>query len=255
MDAGKQSLEHTILDAARALLAEGRGALTMQRLAEQTGLSRATLYRCVGSKAQLLARLAETEGRELAAASPRERILQAARRVFGREGIAAATMEQIAQEAGVGVATVYRLFGSKEGLLHAFAVEVVPRTAVREQALHPTENVAQDLEAIVHLMLGFFYEHRDVVRMALLGMEAERRYLQGLRQDTNTTLDYLAAYFHQQMSAGRLKAVARPKDLALALIGMVLAFAVVGPLHYGTAPESIEGTARLIVTLLLESLT
>jgi AcrR family transcriptional regulator len=253
MGAVKQDLD-TILEVAQALAAEGPGALTMRRLAEQTGLSRATLYRQVGNKAQLLARLAEAEGREFIAASPRERILHAARRVFGREGIAAATVEQIAQEAGVGVATVYRLFGSKEGLLRVFAEEVVPRAAVRERTMHPTENLTQDLEAIVRVMLAFFYENRDMVRMALLGNEAERRYLQGLRQDTNTTLDYLAAYFHQQMDAGRLKAVARPQDLALALIGMVLAFAVIGPLHYGTAPESIEAIARLIVTLLLENL-
>ncbi len=226
-------------------------------MAERTGLSRATLYRQVGNKAQLLTRLAQTqaEGEELPVGPTRERILRAARRVFGRRGIAAATVEQIAQEAGVGVATVYRLFGSKEGLLRAFADEVVPRAALRERALHPTEDVAQDLEAIVRLMLTFFYEHRDVVRMALLGTEAERRYLQGLRQDTNTTLDYLAAYFQQQMDAGRLKTVASPQDLALALIGLVLAFAVIGPLHYGIAPEPIEGTTRLIVALLLENLT
>lgn len=248
---GEPDLTRKILDTARELLAEGPSALSMERLAERTGLSRATLYRHVGSKAQLLARLAREGDPDLAPLETRERVLQAARRVLGREGIAAATMEHIAAEAGVGVATVYRLFGSKEELLRAFSEEAVPRAEVQRLALHPTEDVAADLEAIVRVLLGFFYENRDVVRMALLGNEAERRYLRRLRQDAHTSLDYLAAYLRSQIDAGRLKAPGRPEDLALALIGMVLAFAVVGPLHYRTEPGSLEQTARFLVRVFL----
>lgn len=226
----------------------------MERLAERTGLSRASLYRYIGNKAQLLDRLAREGCAAFGSLATRERILQGARKVFGREGLAAATMEQIAREAGVGVATVYRLFGSKEGLLQAFSDEMIPRSMVQELAIHPTENVTRDLEAIVRVILGFFYENRDVVRLALLGNEAERQYLRRLRGRSDTARDYLAEYLRRQIEAGRLKETGPPEDLALALIGMVLAFAVVGPLHYHTEPGSLEQTARFLVTVFLDDL-
>jgi AcrR family transcriptional regulator len=47
-----------------------------------------------------------------------ERIIDAAQRVFARAG-SAAVMEDVAAEAGVGVATVYRRFPTKEVLLRA----------------------------------------------------------------------------------------------------------------------------------------
>src|SRR5437763_15977452 len=56
--------------------------------------------------------------REQAAATRRE-ILDAAQRLFERQGYAATTMEAIAAEAGVALKTVYVAFETKSGLLRA----------------------------------------------------------------------------------------------------------------------------------------
>lgn len=48
-----------------------------------------------------------------------KRILEAAERLFGTYGVGPTNMEQIAAEAGVGVATVYKYFGRKRGILEA----------------------------------------------------------------------------------------------------------------------------------------
>jgi AcrR family transcriptional regulator len=56
--------------------------------------------------------------REQAAATRRE-ILEAAQRLFEREGYAATTMAAIASEAGVSLKTVYVVFETKSGLLRA----------------------------------------------------------------------------------------------------------------------------------------
>src|SRR5215467_1171653 len=56
--------------------------------------------------------------REQAAATRRE-ILEAARRLFERQGYAATTMAAIAAEAGVALKTVYVAFETKSGVLRA----------------------------------------------------------------------------------------------------------------------------------------
>ena len=57
--------------------------------------------------------------RDEAAGRSRRRVLEAAASLFGKRGIDGVTMAQIAARAKVSVPTVYALFKSKEGLLHA----------------------------------------------------------------------------------------------------------------------------------------
>jgi AcrR family transcriptional regulator len=61
----------------------------------------------------------ESPRRREQAAETRERILDAARRLFEANGYAATSMNAIAAEAGVALKTVYVAFESKSGLLHA----------------------------------------------------------------------------------------------------------------------------------------
>jgi AcrR family transcriptional regulator len=81
--------------------------------------------------------------RQEQAAATRRSVLEAARRLFERDGYAATTMEAIATEAGVALKTVYVIFVTKSGLLRALwdvllkgdddaaavATRVVPRGA------------------------------------------------------------------------------------------------------------------------------
>lgn len=57
--------------------------------------------------------------REEGAAANRERVLEAARGLFSRRGIDAVTIAELAERARVSVSTVYSVFKSKEGVLHA----------------------------------------------------------------------------------------------------------------------------------------
>jgi AcrR family transcriptional regulator len=55
-----------------------------------------------------------------AAATTREQILDVARELFYWEGIRATGVDRVASEAGVAPTTLYRLFGSKDGLVSAY---------------------------------------------------------------------------------------------------------------------------------------
>src|SRR6266508_2781648 len=57
--------------------------------------------------------------RQEQAAATRSAIVEAARRLFERQGYAATTMEAIASEAGVALKTVYVVFATKSGVLRA----------------------------------------------------------------------------------------------------------------------------------------
>jgi AcrR family transcriptional regulator len=71
------------------------------------------------SKAVKGTRRYESVLRREQAASTRRRILEAARRLFERDGYAATTMAAIAEEARVSLKTVYLVFGTKNGTLRA----------------------------------------------------------------------------------------------------------------------------------------
>jgi len=53
------------------------------------------------------------------AARNRERLLEAAKRVFGRDDGAHSSLEAVAREAGVGIGTLYRHFPTRESLFEA----------------------------------------------------------------------------------------------------------------------------------------
>jgi AcrR family transcriptional regulator len=105
-----------IAAAARALFAE-RGsadAVVLDEVAARAGTTKATIYRHFADKAALMAAV----GAPLEEVSGgRGRILEAATRVIPRHGLAGATMERIAEEAGVSPPTLYWHFKSKDDLL------------------------------------------------------------------------------------------------------------------------------------------
>jgi AcrR family transcriptional regulator len=243
-----------IFQAASDLLHQFGDSFTIDQLVDKANVPRATIYRRMGSKEALLQRLAQEQGvvRDHQG-DVRTRILRAARQVFGRLGPVHATIEQVADEARVGVATVYRHFGDKDRLVWAFMAELSLRPVVRD-LVHPTEDVAADLRMLTTSLLPFFYEYRDILRFILTGNQAERAYIEHLRTGSDRTLDQLASYFATQIEAGHLPTTQRPQELALAYMGLLLAFAVIGPTHYGTTLEEPERISDLIVGLFVGGL-
>lgn len=247
-------IDQRIFQAASDLLRRFGDGFTIDQLVDKANVPRATIYRRVGSKEALLQRLAQEQGVVLDQKRDiRTRILHAARQVFGQYGPVHATIEQIANEAEVGVATVYRHFGDKERLIWAFVSELSLRPFVRDLGV-PTEDVAADLKLLTRTLLPFFYEYRDILRFILTGNQAERAYIEHLRTGSDRTLDQLATYFAAQLEAGRLPATQRPQELALAYMGLLLAFAVIGPTHYDTTLEDPERISDLIVRIFVGGL-
>src|SRR6202022_360847 len=114
-----------ILAKARDLLAKG-GSPTVAQLAAAAGVSRATFYRNFETREALL------EALDLhPEPGARERILDVALKLVGAHGLNALSMDDLATQAEVSRATLYRLFPGKAALfislVHAFS-PLVPVT-------------------------------------------------------------------------------------------------------------------------------
>jgi|SRR5579884_2889603 len=86
--------------------------------------------------------------REGQANSTRRRILAAGEALFAERGFASATMEGIARQAGVSLATVYLYFPGKAAVLAALADEIVAAADLS------VEHVEQELDPIEQLQIG-----------------------------------------------------------------------------------------------------
>ena len=99
-----------ILGKARDLLAKGDSP-TVAQLAAAAGVSRATFYRAFETRDALL------EALDLPAEpGARERILDVALKLVGAHGLTALSMEDLATQAGVSRATLYRYLDAEQRL-------------------------------------------------------------------------------------------------------------------------------------------
>lgn len=246
---------HHLLDATERLLRSEKGAnFTLEDLAAETNLSRATLYRRIGSKEALLKRLAEERGLEISdldRPDTHTRILQAARVVFGQYGLAAATLEQVAQAADVGIATIYRRFGDKKGLIQAFADEYTPQRIIYKLTEQPNGSLEDELRQIALQMLHFLVENRDMIRLGF-GNDDEYEQISGrFRNAPERTLNRLTSYFTAKINSGII-AAQDPQQLALTFSGMLLAFGFLGPVYYRLPTTEPEAAATFIVETFLQ---
>jgi len=237
--------------ATRIVSDQGPDGLTMARLARATGLSRATLYRQSGGREAVLDALAAAGADVGDRTDTRARILLGAREVFGRVGFEAAAIEDIAMTAKVGVATVYRYFGDKDGLVAAFLDELAPRRAVREARGTLSADVRRDLERLAERMLVGMRDDAALVRLLILETLRGGQLLPRVRAKSPTRMvTAVASILREHCAAGRLRDV-DPRLLAQAFGGMVLAFGVVAPILRGEPASDPAETARALTDLFL----
>ncbi len=233
--------------AARRLARTGGAAFTMGEVAARAGLSRATLYRSFASRSVLLQAL-RREGVAVAEVpDPESRTIDAVERVLLRGGFEAFTMEAVATEAGVSLATLYRCFGDRVGLLRAFAQRRSRRAAVRAHLELPIASEA-DLEAALvaftETALGALEEGRALFRLVFAAPDEIRDVLRRVRDAPRGTVAALARFLAAEMEAGRL----RRDDagtLAAAYMGQLVSFAVLFP----GSGEAVPARPQLARTL------
>lgn len=104
------------------------------------------------------------------AARNRQLILGAAGRLFAERGVAAVSMDAVAEAAGVGKGTLFRRFGDKAGLAVALLDkrerQLQQRILAGRPPLGPGAQPGERLRAFVRAYTEFLLAHLDLVRMS-----------------------------------------------------------------------------------------
>jgi AcrR family transcriptional regulator len=156
------------------------------------------------------------------AARNRQRVLDAAVELFADHGVEA-PIPDIARRAGVGVATVYRNFPSKQALLSALMERRVLGLEQRVRAALASD--ADPWEAFTDLL-------REAAR-AQAGDSAFRQYMTTVTlcppvtQARERLLDACGELMRRAQTAGQLRADVAPEDVPVLLIG--LSWSLCGP--------------------------
>src|ERR1700678_4412924 len=154
----------------------------------------------------------------------RERILEVAKEVFTRDG-AAASLDDIARQTGIGPGTLYRHFPTREALIEAVYRSEVEKLAAAEQRFAAT---MPPLEALRAWML-LFIEHVSEKRLIIPAMDTVAggvaRLLEGSRPLIHTAF---VASVKRAMASGDLRADTNPDDFVRALVGVFHPMALPG---------------------------
>lgn len=138
-------------------------------------------------------------------------IAQAAKTVFAERGYTRATLEDIAQRAGMSKATIYIYYKNKDDLfLHVVEELVNATTAATAQAATMTKAPLEKLARIVRDKMTFYEQERDFFRIYLnekQGLEVAPKdpHKRALRDMYLQEVQVLDRVLHEGMEAGVLR--------------------------------------------------
>jgi TetR/AcrR family fatty acid metabolism transcriptional regulator len=151
----------------------------------------------------------------------RERILDAAVRIFARKGFYATRVSEVAKAAGVADGTIYLYFKSKDALLVSLFEHRVERLLTfladeLPQAASPSEK----LKRIIEIQLGLFEGERDLAEVITVTLRQSTKLMKEYAAPKfSAYLDAIANVITQGQATGELRRDVSPHLAARAIFG------------------------------------
>jgi AcrR family transcriptional regulator len=177
-------------------------------------------------------------------------ILDAARKVFLEKGMAAARMQEIADEAGINKALLHYYFRSKEKLFDRIFSEVIEKISGGLQFIFEQDmSILERLKAIVDVYIDVLLENRYLPLFVLNELNHNpERFSELVKQHIAVHMQEFFAQFQREVDEGRIKAI-HPLHLLFNVLGLIIfPFATI-PLISRIADEEYK---PLLDTLLQE---
>ena len=222
----------------------------MAEFAAAAGISRASFYRAFESREALLEALdVQPEP------GARERILDAALKLIGAHGLAALSMDDLAVQAEVSRATLYRLFPGKSALftclVHAYSpLDPVTRLLSTMHGEPPEVLMPEIARTVYRVFYGAGENRLGVLRALFFEMSAlAPDTAEAAQEAIRTMVASLAIYIMGHMQAGRLRMM-HPVLALQALVGPIFFHLLTRPLAERMLGLDIDGEKA--VTILAE---
>ena len=183
----------------------------------------------------------------------RDRLLEAACKVFAREGLDGATTRAIAREAGVNEVTLFRNFGSKEKLLAEVVGQRFPNSCHLPQ-LSDSGDLETDLLSYAQLYETTLAENLPLIRTLIgagqhLDSSQERQVFMGIFLPLKQALIGL---LNRAAQDGRISPAAEPAMLADLFHGMFFTQVLRRANPYSCPEYNLNDYRRLAVHVLLQ---
>jgi AcrR family transcriptional regulator len=167
----------------------------------------------------------------------RERILEVAKEVFTRDG-AAASLDDIARRSGIGNATLYRHFPTRDDLIEAVYRNEVEKLAAAEQRFAATMPPLEALRAWMLLFIDHIAGKMLIVPVMNTIAGGPLRLMEGSRSRIHIAF---VASVKRAIASGDLRSDTDPNDFVRALVGI----------FHTTALPGWEPSARRLVDILI----
>jgi AcrR family transcriptional regulator len=155
----------------------------------------------------------------------RNRIIEAASKLFSEKGYAGSTTRAIAEKAGVNEVTLFRHFGSKENLAREIMNQFGGLAIAENFESHLSGNYRQDLYLIGGMMLKVMTERNDAMRMAICESGNFPEFREIVAENPRQLRQMLARYFQTLMEKKEIRE-GHPELLAQAFLGMFFSYTV-----------------------------
>lgn len=177
-------------------------------------------------------------------------ILEAAMKVIGRKGVAAASMQEIADEAGISKGTIYTYFQNQQELLERTAEFLFAGLRDRVFAAFDAEGpFAGRLRSMLQIQFEYFHEHKDFLR-AYGAMTADEEKCGRLTRPVyQAYVQRLGKFLVEAMKKGEIRTVDSQR-LALFLtegIGAVMVLRSDTTRNHVSIDEEVEWLAATIL--------
>ncbi len=184
----------------------------------------------------------------------RQKILDAAARVYGEVGFRGATTRRIAIEADVNEVTLFRIFGSKASLLAEALRSCGPSSDARPELPETPVDPERELIAWATRHLGHLERNAALIR-TMMGEFDERPEVGGFLCDApRCTAAHVSAYLARLRRAGLTDAEVSPPFAAAMLIGTLFSDAMGRELMPDVYPLSPTAAARQYIRLFLRGI-
>jgi AcrR family transcriptional regulator len=182
-------------------------------------------------------------------------IRDAAMRVIARKGMAAATMQEIADEAGVAKGTIYLYFRDREDVVEkAFENAMGDLHKHVDEALETPGTFEQKLRAVLAAQIGFFQTNREFFRLYISlrypegNAQQQRRQKRHCQPQYKSRVERIAAMLEEAMDRGEIR---RMDPMRLALFIIEGSSAVIIERVLDEAPPPEESDIELIAGTIL----